>query len=161
MMKSLKWQLSYTVGFMQLGMFEAAEEELLQIDDLFQETDEVLAIKVELYHQSQNWDKLFTTAETLIAQNPENPGGWVSAAFALRRLKGLEAARDKLIEAVQKHPEEGTIHFNLGCYASQLGQFNVAEYHVRKAIQIEPSFKKIAREDEDLKPLRDTGLNFV
>lgn len=160
-MNSLKWQLSYAVGYMQLGMYADAEAELFGVDAVHRFSPEVLAVSVELYHQCKDWHKLSEAAESLIDANSANPGAWVSAAYALRRLKGIYAAKMKLLEALTLHPSEPTIQFNLGCYSAQLGEFDEAECYVRSAIGLDPAFKKIAQEDEDLEPLRATGLNFI
>ncbi len=157
---NIKWQLSYALGYMQLGMYQEAENELLEIDEDARSLPDVLAVKIELFHASCDWKKLHEAAKTLIQTNPENPGGWVSAAYALRRLENITSAQKILIDATDRHPQDATIQFNLGCYAAQLGALDIAESHIRKAIELEPRFKKIAQEDEDLQPLRDAGLNF-
>lgn len=56
---------------------------------------------------------------------------------------------------VEHHPEEPCILYNLGCYACVMGERNEALTHVRKAIAIDPSYSKMAMEDEDLEALRD------
>lgn len=157
---SLKWHLSYTVGYMQLGMYQDAEREIQSIPEVHKNHPDVLALAVELYHSTHEWTKLLETSRNLIDANPENPGGWVSCAYATRRIEGIEQARELLLEAHEKHPEEPIILFNLGCYAAQCGALDTAEAYVRRAINLDPSFRKVAQEDEDLEPLRATGLNF-
>lgn len=157
---SLKWQLSHAVGYLQLGMYGEAEEELDRIAPCFRHNVEVLVLRVELFHNACDWPKLRAAAAELIEYCPENPGGWVSCAYATRRLEGIEAARGILEAALEQHPEEATIQFNLGCYGAQLGLLDEAEAYVREAIKLDPSFRKLAQQDDDLKPLRDYGLNF-
>lgn len=160
MATSLKWQLSYAVGYMQLGMYDEAEAELALVDDAWQNSADVLAIAVELHHHTQKWASLRQASEALMQVSPGNPGAWVSCAYAVRRLDGLESARGVLLEGQARHPSEPTIKYNLGCYAAQLGELDTAEFYVRKAIELDPSFKKIAQSDADLQPLRDTGILF-
>ena len=58
-----------------------------------------------------------------------------------------------LMNAVQRFPQEPTIHYNLACYEAQLGQLDSARKRLAKAIEMEPIFAKIALEDADLAEL--------
>jgi Flp pilus assembly protein TadD len=70
-----------------------------------------------------------------------------------RRYLDLQTAEKTLLEAQKRFPEEATIPFNLACYACQLGRLDEAREKLAKAIEMEPSFKKAAIEDEDLKAI--------
>ena len=45
------------------------------------------------------------------------------------------------------------VHFNLGCYASQLGDLTLAKAHLKRALVIEPKCRLMALDDPDLEPL--------
>ena len=47
------------------------------------------------------------------------------------------------------------IAFNLACYASVAGRMEEAKERVRHAIELEKEARKLALEDEDLKPIWD------
>jgi len=63
------------------------------------------------------------------------------------------AARDFLLEAVDRFPGDAMTHFNLGCYACQLGDIEQAKTRVGKAIELDAKFKLLALDDADLEPL--------
>jgi Tfp pilus assembly protein PilF len=44
-------------------------------------------------------------------------------------------------------------HFNLGCYACQLGDIDQAKERVRRSIELDAKFKMLALDDPDLEPL--------
>ena len=161
MKNNLQWQLSHAMGYIALGMYEDAEGELMQVSPGNRETPEVLAVEVDLYHQTKDWERLNKVARLLSKVQPDNPGGWVSYAYATRRINGIEDAQAILLEAEASHPEEPTIKYNLGCYACKLGEMDEAEYYVRKAISIDAAFKKMAQNDADLEGLRDNGIQFT
>ena len=161
MNNNLKWQLSHTKGYIALGMYEDAECELLGVSSEKRDSPEVLDLGMDLYMQTKDWEKVYDTALRSTKVQPEDPGGWISCAYATRRTKCITDAQSILLEAENRHPEEPTIKFNLGCYACQLGELDDAEYYVRKAISIDIVFKKMARDDPDLEQLRDNGIHFA
>ena len=73
---------------------------------------------------------------------------------ATRRAISIHAARPILLEALQRFPEDATLHFNLGCYAAQLGELGEARRLVRKAIALDGAYRDLARTDPDLEPIR-------
>ena len=161
MNNNLKWQLSHALGYIALGMYEDAENELMLVSPDKRESPDFLAVGIDLSHQTKDWEKLYDAAEQLTKVQPDNPGGWVSCAYAMRRIKSITDAQSILIEGETHHPKEPTIKYNLGCYACKLGEFDDAEYYVRKAISIDESFKKMAQDDPDLDELRDKGIDFT
>ena len=161
MNNNLKWQLSHAMGYIELGMYEDAENELVQVSPDKRESPEVLAVGVDLYHQTKDWEKLHDVATRLTKIQPDNPGGWVSSAYATRRISSITAAQSILLEGESHHPKEPTIKYNLGCYACKLGELDEAEFFVRKAISLDMSFKKMAQEDPDLEALRENGIRFT
>ena len=70
---------------------------------------------------------------------------------------GLPRAWDILRPTADRFPTEPTVAFNLACYACQMGRLEEAREWLAKAIALggEP-IAKMAQEDEDLKPLRDS-----
>lgn len=57
------------------------------------------------------------------------------------------------MEGVGRHSNEPIIHYNLGCYACQLGDLDAAKGHLKRAFEIEPKCREMALEDSDLEPL--------
>ena len=47
------------------------------------------------------------------------------------------------------------IEFSLACYASAAGRFEEAKARLRRAIELDKQFQKLAIDDEDLQPLWD------
>jgi tetratricopeptide (TPR) repeat protein len=85
----------------------------------------------------------------------------ISYAYATRRVEGLNAARNILINALPKFPREGIIYYNLACYECQLAQIPSAKQYLKQTFRLDPNWRLQALEDEDLKPLWDYlgGLN--
>lgn len=75
------------------------------------------------------------------------------AAYAIRRAESIQAAHGILKEALQRHPDEPAVHYNLGCYACQLGDLPAAKEHLKKAFRLEPKYRVMGLDDPDLQPL--------
>jgi uncharacterized Ntn-hydrolase superfamily protein len=76
-------------------------------------------------------------------------------AGALRQEGKLDAAIAELKKASEASPNSPEVAYDLACYYSLAGMKAQALDTLRKALTLAPSFKKMARDDADLAPLRD------
>jgi tetratricopeptide (TPR) repeat protein len=104
------------------------------------------------------WPALRALAAEFVRRAPDESAGWVTWAYATRRAESIAAAEKILLEAERLHPQEPTIQFNLGCYASQRGALAEARRRVDRAIALDQKFAELATTDPDLEPLRVAGL---
>jgi Tfp pilus assembly protein PilF len=85
---------------------------------------------------------------------PDESNWPLALAYAVRRSRGLVFAQEILKQAEEKFPDCATIHFNLACYAAQLGYLDEARQRLRRAIQLDQGFAALAKTDPDLKPIQ-------
>jgi len=140
-------------GYVQLGMYLEADAELDEIDPFCRAAPEVLAVRLEIYAGLKKWELMQAVAKKLAEHDPQNVQWAISWAYATRRVESIEAAKEILVQALQHHPDEAMVHFNLGCYASQLGDLTLAKAHLKRALVIEPKCRLMALDDPDLEPL--------
>ena len=145
--------LTVAQGYLELGMFQDANAELDRITPEVRHLPEVLEVRVKVYSAMRNWELMQVAVNALLRHDPANVQWIVWRAFATRRAESLEAAHSILLEAVERHPEVAIIHYNLACYECQLEELEVAKARLRYAIMLDGSFREVALEDEDLKPL--------
>lgn len=150
-----KWRLSHIQGYLSLGMVEEAAAELEHLSPADRNTTPALALRMALLQTQEKWVELRDVAIELVRRTPEDAGGWITWAYAVRRAENLANAEEVLVVAETKHPNEPTIQFNLGCYACQRGDLAEARRRVERAIALDPSFRELAGTDPDLAPLRD------
>jgi len=101
----------------------------------------------------KKWELMQEVAKRLAEFQPHDIQWTISLAYATRRAESIEAAKEILMQALQRHPDEAMVHFNLGCYASQLGDLTLAKAHLNRAFVIEPKCRLMALSDPDLEPL--------
>jgi Tfp pilus assembly protein PilF len=149
-----KWRLSHAQGYLGLGMVAEAAAELERIPAPERDALAVLALRVAVLQEQQDWPALAAAAGEFTRRAPDEAAAWVTFAYATRRGDSLAAAEKILREAEQRHPAEPTIQFNLGCYACQRGDLAEARRRVDRAIALDKKFAEAAATDPDLAPLR-------
>jgi Flp pilus assembly protein TadD len=142
-------------GYLELGMFDDAAMVLEEIAPEDKTRNEVLGARVGIYMAAKKWDMAAAVASHLVKVDPETAGWWISLAYALRRTESVEKAEAILLRAQAIHPKVAMIAFNLACYASVAGRIEEAKEHLRRAIDLDKEVRKLAIDDEDLKPLWD------
>lgn len=145
------------MGWLMLGNAKEAEQELLRVSLSASTHPDALEVWFTLHAERHDWPAGLRAAEQLVELVPTRVNGWLHRAYALRRVPGggLSAAWDALLPAAEKFPSEPTVHFNLACYACQLGRMEEAWKwleRARDAGELE-DIMRMALADEDLKPL--------
>jgi tetratricopeptide (TPR) repeat protein len=144
-------------GWLELGNWLEANEELEQITPTNRAHPAVLFIRYEVYSKAQKWDDASEIAGTLVKILPEQLESWICFAYATRRKTngGIPIAKEILTEANGKFPKEYLISFNLACYECQLGNLRESIQWLKKAIELggKKDIRLMALEDDDLKPL--------
>lgn len=149
-----KRRLSHAQGYLELGMLAEAAAELAHISGPEARTTEVLAVRLTVLHEQRDWPAVREIASELVGRAPDDAAIWITLAYATRRSDSLDAAEMILLEAERLHPREATIQFNLGCYACQRGELQLARQRVAQAIAIDEKFAALALTDPDLQPMR-------
>jgi tetratricopeptide (TPR) repeat protein len=145
------WQAA--VGYVELGMFQDANDQLEKIDLLNRAAPEVLAVRLAIYHGLKKWELMREVARRLAQFQPSDVQWAVSYAYATRRAESIEAAKEILLDAEPKFPNEAIIKYNLACYFCQTGEIEKAKNYLKKAFEIDSTWRIGALDDDDLKPL--------
>ena len=148
------WQAA--VGYVELGMFQDANDQLENIDPFNRAAPEVLAVRLAIYHGLKRWELMQQIAKRLKEFQPDNVQWTISLAYATRRAYSIEVAMEILLEAEPKFPREAAIPYNLACYYCRLGEMETAKRYLKEAFEIDSNWRKAALEDEDLMPLWDS-----
>ncbi|MEO6245068.1 MAG: hypothetical protein ABIQ12_06500 [Opitutaceae bacterium] len=150
-----KRRIAHARGYLELGMLAEAAAELALVPEPENAGLGFQGVRLALLQEQQDWPALRDCARDYAHRVPEEAAAWVTWAYAARRADSITAARKVLLEAIPHHPANGTIQFNLACYASQLGELTDARHHLELAIALDKEFAKAAVTDPDLAPLRD------
>ena len=151
--------LEAAAGWIQLGDYDSANDELEKIRAEWRAHPDVLDLRWFIYSHHEQWDACLDIASAIVKMAPDRVWGWIHKAYALRRATGggIEKAKPVLLEAAKLFPDDGMIQYNLACYCAQLGQLGAAKEHLGKSDELGDAqkIKLIALDDDDLKPLWD------
>jgi hypothetical protein len=150
-------RLNAALGWLGLNSPADARAELDAIAPDQQTHPSVLETRWLVCAHEKNWRDALAVAEQELKSAPADSSGWLHRAYALRRVDGgsLTQAWEALLPAADKFPAEPVIAYNLSCYACQLNQQDAARDWLTRAIKAggKDVIKKMALEDDDLKPL--------
>jgi Flp pilus assembly protein TadD len=104
---------------------------------------------------AKKWDMAAAVASRLVKVEPENEAWWISLAYSVSRIEGVEKAEAILLRGQAIHPKNALIAFILACYASVTGRLEEAKARLRHAIDLDKDIRRLALDDEDLRPLWD------
>ena len=149
-MNELRQRLTAASGYLDLGMFQDAWDELESLPPEMCADDAVFEIRIAILTRLGKWESARILAESLAKRSPEEPGWWLSWSDAIRREQSVDAAQAVLRQAADLHPGVAMIAYNLACYACVLGDLSEAKQLLKVAFGLDEGFRKIALEDPDL-----------
>lgn len=145
-----KTRLQYTNGYLELGMINEAAEEFDYIMGDDRMSLQVMRMRMKMYKQAEYWPALEAVSKYIAKLIPRKPEGWVNWSKALREQNKVEDARKVALNALERHPENATLRFSLGCYCSLLGEVDEAKEHVTKAVELDKSLQQASVDHPDL-----------
>jgi tetratricopeptide (TPR) repeat protein len=145
--------LTAAYGYMELGMPLEANAELERIDAYVRHVPEVLAVRVEIYRTLERWELMQTVARKLAECDPSSSKWVLALTFALRRSDSIAAARDVLMQALERFPAVAAIHYNLACLDCVLRNVDAAKERLQRAFELDATLRLQALEDRDLESL--------
>src|SRR3954464_704015 len=84
------------------------------------------------------------------AAGPPSPFEYWYLAEPAYRAGEYERAYAIAAEGLEHHPDNGTLHYQLGCYAARAGRLEDAKAHIERAFELSPRAREWAVGDADL-----------
>lgn len=137
-------------GYIDLGMYHDAWNELERLPPELRAKVDVIDLRLEIYQALGKWESARVLSESMAKHDPSNPNWWIMWAYSLRREKSIHEAREVLQQAAIHHPGVALIQYNLACYACVLGDMKEAHRLLPVAFALDAELKKVALDDPDL-----------
>ncbi len=152
-------------GWIELGQFAEAVEELELVSPAVREHPKSLEVCWRIYWHHGRWGECWNIARAILTQVPGDAMGVILLAEATNRLQGPQEAFEVLFRATVTVKDSATIWYNLACYSALLGNFSEARCNLGMAIELADAhspergrfYRRLAEEDLDLKPLGEIG----
>jgi len=136
-----------------LQEFTKAGEALGKMTSIVRDWPEILKVRIRIQEGLKQWGLMQATAKKLLGHEPGEASAWISWAHATRHAQSVQVARPILLTAIQKHPDDWRLYYDLACCESQLGDFPSAKEHIKRAFVLDEGCQNTAQAEPDLKPL--------
>jgi predicted Zn-dependent protease len=149
------YHLKAAEGWLELGNYTEAHEELKQIGLEWRFHPDVLAARWKIYAMGKHWEFAHTIAHGMAALYPDNPSGWVFRSLSLHEMKRTCEAWHSLYPASEKFPENSTVSYLMARFSCQMGRIEEATTWLRRAMKNGDAqeVKMTAMEEPDLEPI--------
>jgi predicted Zn-dependent protease len=111
-------------GWIGLGNYAEANDELEQIAAANRAHPDVLQLRWRIYADARKWEACLHIATVLTTMTPECRFGWIHRAHALDKLGRTLEAKDLLLSIVNDFEANTTIPYHLAQYCARLGQID-------------------------------------
>jgi hypothetical protein len=123
------------VGYVELGMFQEANDQLENIDPFNRAAPEVLAVRIAVYQGLKKWELMQEIAKRLAEFQP-NDLQWISLAYATRRADSIQAAKEILSNAESRFPKEVLSNTTLLAIAASWEKSKTVKTAYRKRLKL-------------------------
>ena len=113
----------------------------------------MLAVRVRVYQALERWELMQAVAKRMVEYDPDDSGWWVLWAQATSRAESIDAGRLILVNALERHPHDAGVHFNLACYECGLGNMERTKGRLERCFDLDPNRRLVALEDERFEAL--------
>jgi tetratricopeptide (TPR) repeat protein len=150
-----RFHLIAATGWLELGDWKEGALELDQLGPELQNHPDVLRVRWALASAAKNWQRAVEFASALAQKEPDDSFGFIHQAYALHEMKRTRDAWALLSAVADKFPKEYLVHYNLACYACQLGERDKAMELLAKAFKAGGTrdVRAMALKDPDLAEL--------
>lgn len=148
-----KTHLRFALGWLELGDYASALEELDRIEAASRTEPEVLNLRWDIAIHAREYDSAVEAARLLTQIVPAQFEGWWKLSFVLHEMGRTQEAYDNLASVLEQFSGEWLAHYNLACYLTRLARLDEARVHLAKAFALNPDQRRDALEDPDLEPL--------
>ena len=147
--------LRFARGWMELGCAAEARGELAGLSPRHAECLDALEVRFQLLVREQRFAEALPLAQQQQARFPQDLRGLMNTGNALFWLGRVQEAVDLVLPAIQQHPGETILPYNLACYLVRLGEIHDAKEWLRHAMKVGDQAKVVrhALLDADLEPL--------
>ncbi len=153
-MMELERRIVRAQGYAELGMFARARQELATLPRETLGRVDTLGIALLCELGESRWDQALARTRELCRLQPEDPAGYLHAAFCLHELGRTQEALHVLMHGPPALHLRAVYYYNMACYNARLGDSEAAMQLLNRAFSMDKSLRRAAKKDQDLDVLR-------
>jgi predicted Zn-dependent protease len=140
-------------GYLHLGMFNEANDELENLPTELKTHPAVLSARLNLLMKMKRWEDGAILASSLTTLWPDVCEFHVRTAFCLHEMKRTAEARQALLDGPKALRSQAVFYYNLACYDAQLGNLEESRRHLATCFKLDKGYRAESLHDPDLEPL--------
>ena len=142
-------------GYVELGLYNEARRVLHSgLDrDEFSRPD-VIELGLLCLMKEQRWSEALAAAHDLCTAAPNEPGGYIHAAYCLHEMDRTAEALEVLQCGPHALRSKPVYYYNLACYNARLGMVEHALRFLERSFEMDKSLRRLAKKDPDLASIR-------
>ena len=152
--KELQDHLNKAEGYLALSLHEDALAEAAAAVELDPASYPARFLRGIACISLDRLDEARASLMEAVGLEPDRPETYVHLAYIDRRTVSLDAAIETIHKALELKPGMPLSNYNLACYLAVKGDPDEALLYLRRAVNVAPHFREIARADEDFDTLR-------
>jgi len=129
-------RLRTAIGWLELGNFSEAVEELERLQPALQRHPLVLKTRWSILAASKKWTAALKVSRTMTELLPNRADAWILHANTLYGAGEIEAAYELAREKARRFRCNWELHYHLAHYACRLGKIEEAERWLEYAIEL-------------------------
>ena len=145
--------LTAAQGYLDLGMFIEANDEVEEIDADVRHLPEVLEVRLGIYRALEKWEQVEVVARKLAQYDPAETRWRIEWSNASKLRGNMDAARLILLDGIKLTSGSGELYFALACLEATAGNIEAAKSALHSAIKAAPVLKKRALDEPALEKL--------
>jgi len=142
-------------GFLELGMWEEANEVVEALPPEEKTLPEILSLRVRIYFAAGSWELMAEVSHHLTKIDPSQSAHWLNYSQATIYVDGLPLALEILKQAEKRFPDDAGVLYTLALRESTMGLIEEAKAHLNAAIRLDPRYRQNALDDPELNALWD------
>jgi predicted Zn-dependent protease len=140
-------------GYLALGMYNEANDELERLPAELKTHPAVLSSRLNLLMEMRRWEDGAILGRSLFKLWPDECSFYVRTAFCLHEMKRTPEARQTLLDGPETLRSHAVFFYNLACYEAQLGNIAESKRQLSIAFKMDKNYKAESLDDPDLEPL--------
>lgn len=149
-------RLQTAEGYLMLGMAEQALRELRAVSDPTSDPYAYHRHRANAFRLLDRFAESLEEFQQCQAIQPQEIDVLMGMAWCYKRLGQLSQAISTTHDAVQAHPEEPVLHYNLACYYALARQKTQALSWLGRALRMAPGLRELIADETDFNPIRQS-----
>ncbi|MBI1348292.1 hypothetical protein GC163_18615 [bacterium] len=150
-------RLERAEGYLMLGMAEQALKELRSIADPTADAYTYHHHRADAFRLLERYAESLDEFQTCQMLQPDEVDVFMGLAWCYKRLGQLAHAIATTHDAVQAHPDEPVLLYNLACYYALSGQKSQALSWLGRALRKAPQLRELIDDETDFNPIRESA----